>query len=83
MFTGAVDKADVSPRTVVRKALQHNAAALILFHNHPSGVAEPSEADRGIAMKLGRALELIDVRLLDHLVINDDAFVSLAERGFI
>lgn len=83
MFTGAVDKADVSPRTVVRKALQHNAAALILFHNHPSGVAEPGEADRDIATKLGRALELIDVRLLDHLVINDDAFVSLAERGFI
>lgn len=83
LFTGAVDGSTVSPRTVVRKALNHNAAALILFHNHPSGVAEPGEADRSIATKLGRALELIDVRLLDHLVINDDTFVSLAERGCI
>ena len=83
LFNGTVDGAAVYPRVVVQKALEHNAAALVCFHNHPSGVAEPSEADRGITQKLGRALALIDVRLLDHLVVTDGAFVSLAERGWI
>ena len=83
LFNGTVDGAAVYPRVVLQQALEKNAAAVILFHNHPSGVAEPSEADRGITQKLGRALALIDVRLLDHLVVTDGAFVSLAERGWI
>ena len=83
LFNGTVDGAAVYPRVVVQQALEKNAAAVVLFHNHPSGVAEPSEADRGITQKLSRALDLIDVRLLDHLVVTDGAFVSLAERGWI
>ena len=83
LFQGTVDGAAVYPRVVVQRALEENAAAVVFFHNHPSGVAEPSEADRGITQKLGRALALIDVRLLDHLVVTDGAFVSLAERGWI
>ncbi|MDE0006184.1 MAG: DNA repair protein RadC [Rhodospirillaceae bacterium] len=83
LFQGTIDGASVYPRVVVQKALDHNAAAVIIFHNHPSQVAEPSEADRGITLKLSRALALIDVRLLDHLIVTDGAFVSLAERGWI
>ena len=83
LFNGTVDGAAVYPRVVVQQALEKNAAAVVLFHNHPSGVAEPSEADRTITQKLSRALALIDVRLLDHLVVTDGSFVSLAERGWI
>ncbi len=83
LFRGTVDWAAVSPRVVVRNALDNNAAAVVLFRNRPSGIAEPSGADRDIARKLGRALELIDVRLLDHIVVTDGSFVSLAERGCI
>ena len=83
LFQGTIDGASVYPRVVIQKALDNNAAALILYHNHPSGVAEPSESDRGITLKLGRALALVDIRLLDHLVVTDDSFVSLAERGWI
>ena len=83
LFQGTVDGAAVYPRVVVQKALDNNAAAVVLFHNHPSGVAEPSEADRTITQKLSRALALVDVRLLDHLVVTDGAFVSLADRGWI
>ena len=84
LFNGTVDGAAVYPRVVVQRALEKNAAALVIYHNHPgSGVADPSEADRGITLKLGRALALIDVRLLDHLVVTDSSFVSLAERGWI
>ena len=83
LFNGTVDGAAVYPRVVVQQALEHNAAALVCFHNHPSGVAEPSEADRTISQKLSRALALIDVRLLDHLLVTDGAFVSLADRGWI
>ena len=83
LFNGTVDGAAVYPRVVVQQALEKNAAAVMLFHNHPSGIAEPSEADRGITQKLGRALALIDVRLLDHLVVTDGHFVSLAARGWI
>ena len=83
LFNGTVDGAAVYPRVVVQQALEKNAAAVVLFHNHPSGVAEPSEADRSITQKLSRALALIDVRLLDHLVVTDGAFVSLADRGWI
>jgi DNA repair protein RadC len=83
LFRGTIDGASVHPREVVRRALQHNAAAVILAHNHPSGVAEPSEADRRITRRLQDALGLIDVRVLDHLVIGDQDATSFAERGFM
>ena len=83
MFRGTIDGAAVYPREVVRRSLEHNAAALILAHNHPSGVAEPSEADRSITRRLVEALGLVDIRVLDHLVIGDGCWVSLAERGWL
>jgi DNA repair protein RadC len=83
LFRGTVDGASVHPREVVRGALRHNAAAVILSHNHPSGVAEPSDADRRITARLRDALALIDVRVLDHLVVGDGECCSLAERGLI
>jgi DNA repair protein RadC len=83
LFRGTIDGASVHPREVVRRALQHNAAALILAHNHPSGVAEPSRADVQLTRRLVDALALVDVRVLDHLVIGDGEGTSLAERGLI
>ncbi len=82
LFRGTIDGASVHPREVVRRALQHNAAAVILAHNHPSGVAEPSQADRHITERLRDALGLVDVRVLDHIVVGDEA-VSFAERGLL
>jgi DNA repair protein RadC len=82
LFFGTIDGASVHPREVVRRAMQHNAAALILAHNHPSGVAEPSQADRQITRRLQDALGLVDIRVLDHVVIGDEC-ISLAERGLI
>jgi len=73
----------VHPREVVRRCLAHNAAAVILAHNHPSGVAEPSQADRDITAELKRALALIDVRVLDHFIIGSGAPTSLASRGWL
>lgn len=83
LFFGTVDGASVHPREVVRRCLAHNAAALIVAHNHPSGVAEPSRSDEQITRRLQQALELVDVRLLDHMVIGDGEIISLAERGLI
>ena len=83
MFRGTIDGASVHPREVVRRALHHNAAAVILSHNHPSGVAEPSQADQQITHRLREALGLVDVRLLDHLIIGDGDYCSLADRGLI
>lgn len=83
LFRGTIDGASVQPREVVRRALEHNAAALILAHNHPSGVAEPSEADRRITQRLRDALALVDIRVLDHFIIGDGEPVSLAELGMI
>ena len=83
LFNGTVDGAAVYPRVVVQQALEKNAAAVVLFHNHPSGVAEPSEADRGITKKLDRALSLVDIRLLDHLVVTDGDVVSFAAREWV
>lgn len=83
LFFGTIDGASVHPRQVVRRALHHNAAALILAHNHPSGVAEPSRADEQITLRLRDALGLIDVRVLDHFVIGDGESVSFAERGLL
>lgn len=83
LFRGTIDGASVHPREVVRACLEHNAAAVIFAHNHPSGVAEPSAADRSITETLRQALELIDVRVLDHLVVGTQAPVSMAARGLI
>ncbi len=81
LFRGTIDGATVHPREVARRALQLHAAALIVAHNHPSGVAEPSRQDVALTRRLGQALALIDVRLLDHFVVGDGEPVSLAERG--
>ena len=85
LFRGTVDGASVHPRVVVRRALELNAAAVILAHNHPSGVAEPSQADQQITDKLKQALSLVDVRVLDHLIIGSklEETVSFAERGLL
>lgn len=83
LFRGSLDGAAVHPREVVRRALAHNAAAVIFAHNHPSGVAEPSEADRLITRRLQDALALVEIRVLDHLVIGDGTPVSLAARGWL
>jgi len=83
LFHGTIDGASVHPREVVRRALKHNAAAIIVTHNHPSGVAEPSRADRALTRRLQEAAALIDVRLLDHVVVGDGETVSFAERGWL
>ncbi len=83
LFRGTIDGASVHPREVVKSALQHNAAALILAHNHPSGVTEPSQADQAITQTLKSALALVDIRVLDHIIIGEGNPVSLAERGLI
>ena len=81
LFRGTIDSASVYPREVVKAALACNAAAVVLAHNHPSGVAEPSRADIDITARLKKALTLIDVRVLDHIIVGDNYQVSLAERG--
>ena len=83
LFRGTLDGASVHPREVVKAALGHNAAAVILAHNHPSGVAEPSQADLHLTRRLREALGLVDIRVLDHLVIGDGEAVSFAERGLL
>ena len=83
LFRGTIDGTSVHPREVVRRALEHNAAALILAHNHPSGVAEPSQADKAITHRLRSALALVDVRILDHLIIGHGETTSMAARGEI
>ena len=82
LFRGTIDSASVHPRELIRRVLHHNAAAVVLAHNHPSGVAEPSQSDKSITHKLKQALGMIDVRLLDHFVIGDE-IISFAERGLI
>ena len=83
LFRGTIDGTSVYPREVVKEALAVNAAAIILAHNHPSGVAEPSQADERITRRLKSALELVDIRLLDHLIIGDGRATSLASRGLL
>ena len=83
LFRGTIDGASVHPREIVKLALQRNSAAVIIAHNHPSGVAEPSQADELITLRVKEALALVDIRLLDHIIVGDGACVSLAERGLI
>ncbi|MDQ2925487.1 MAG: DNA repair protein RadC [Acidobacteriota bacterium] len=83
LFRGTLAQTSVYPREVVKAALRHNAAAVVLAHNHPSGVAEPSRADELLTQALKAALALVDVRTLDHLVVGAQATVSFAERGLI
>ncbi len=83
LFQGTIDGSSVHPRIVVQKALELNAAAIAFFHNHPSGVAEPSRADEAITRRLKEALALVDVRVLDHFVVTAGESVSFAELGLI
>ena len=83
LFRGTIDGASVPIREVVRTVMEHNAAAVILAHNHPSGVTEPSQADIRITQRIKDALALIEVRVLDHLIVGQGTGVSLAERGLL
>jgi DNA repair protein RadC len=83
LFRGTIDGASVYPREVVRACLRHHASAVILAHNHPSGVAEPSRADRDITRTLVEALGLMEIRVLDHLIVGQGEPVSMAERGML
>ncbi|WP_136247303.1 RadC family protein [Halomonas borealis] len=83
LFRGTLDSASVYPREVVKRALELGAGALILAHNHPSGVAEPSDADRRITARLKEALALFEIRVLDHFVVGDGEVVSFAEQGLL
>jgi len=83
LFRGTIDGASVHPREVVKQALSRNAAAVILAHNHPSGVAEPSQADELVTRRLREALQPVDIRVLDHMIVADNGCLSFAERGLI
>lgn len=83
LFRGTIDSASVYPREVVKRALFHNAAAVIFAHNHPSGVNEPSQSDRQITEKLKQSLQLFDIRVLDHFIIGDGQPYSFAEHGVL
>lgn len=83
MFRGTIDSASVYPREVVKQALKYNAAAVIFAHCHPSGIPEPSQADRKITDKLVQALDLVGVRVLDHMIVAGIDCVSMAERGLV
>jgi DNA repair protein RadC len=83
LFQGTIDSATVYPREVLSRAFYHKAAAMIFAHNHPSGVAEPSEADIAITRRLKSALDLVDIKTLDHLVVGDGTVTSMAERGLL
>ena len=80
-FFGTIDHASVHPRIIVKKALQYNAAAIILAHNHPSGCSKPSEADIEITETIHDALELIDVHVVDHIIVGEGEPVSMVEQG--
>jgi DNA repair protein RadC len=83
LFRGTIDGASVHPREVVKQALARNAAAVILAHNHPSGVCEPSQADELVTRRLREALQLVDIRVLDHMIVADNGCLSFAERGLL
>ncbi len=83
LFTGTINHTQVHPREVVKAGLKHNCAAVIVAHSHPSGEAEPSQADRKITERLRAALELVEIRLLDHLVVGGMEIISFSERGWL
>jgi DNA repair protein RadC len=83
LFRGTIGTTTVHPREVVKTALGYNAAALILAHNHPSGVTDPSQADRALTLRLKKALDLVDIRVLDHIIVGDGTPASLAELGMM
>ena len=83
LFRGTVSQTSVYPREVVKEAMAHNTAAIVLVHNHPSGVAEPSRADEHLTQTLKSALSLVDVRVIDHLIVAGPTILSFAERGLI
>jgi DNA repair protein RadC len=83
LFHGTIDHTSVHPRELIRRVMHHNAARIILAHKHPSGDTTPSQTDIELTKSLKNALDMLDVKLLDHLVIGKNAFCSLAERGFI
>lgn len=83
LFTGTINHTQVHPREVVKAGLKHNCAAVIVAHCHPSGVAEPSNADRQVTTRIQQALGLVDIRLLDHLVVGGMEIVSFSERGWL
>ncbi|GJL76200.1 MAG TPA: hypothetical protein DEF07_03440 [Nitrosomonas sp.] len=83
LFSGTLTQASVYPREVVKRALHHNAAAIIFAHNHPSGIAEPSHADKALTCALTKALDLIDIKVLDHFIIGKNEIMSFAEQNLI
>lgn len=83
LFTGTIDSCSVYPREVVIRALEHNAAAVILAHNHPSGVVEPSAADKHLTTKITTALGTVDIRMIDHVIVGGTNTLSFAERGYL
>jgi DNA repair protein RadC len=83
LFFGTIDGAEVYPREVLKAALRHNAAAIIVSHNHPSGNPEPSSADRAVSLRLKDALAILEIRLLDHFVVSASGAVSMAARGWV
>lgn len=83
LFYGTINTASVYPREVVKRALYHNAAAMIVAHNHPSGIADPSQDDQELTRWLKKALALVEVTLLDHLIVGDNCAISLSERGLL
>lgn len=83
LFQGTIDGAVIYPREVVKASLNYNAAAVILAHNHPSGIAEPSRADKNITEKIVKALDVVDIRVLDHLIVGGSRVMSFAEDGLI
>ncbi|WKD26451.1 DNA repair protein RadC (plasmid) [Pseudoalteromonas sp. KG3] len=82
LFFGTIDAASIYPRELLKAALNHNTAAVVFAHNHPSGIAEPSQADRRITQRLVDAFKLVDIRVLDHIVVGEDC-VSFAEKGWV
>ncbi len=83
LFSGTIDSSNIHPREVLKKTLSHNAAAVIFAHNHPSGNATPSDADRDVTQQLKKALEMIDVKVLDHIIVGDGNVTSFAEHGWV
>jgi DNA repair protein RadC len=83
LFQGGLDSAEVYPRVVLQNALKHQAAAIFLVHNHPSGHPEPSAADHALTTRLKQALSLVDIRVLDHFIVADNQITSFAENGWL